>query len=192
MELLTNQTMLLLAIITLVRFANQRNLLPIDVIRRTTTTVRFALAAVALAMLPHCGECIAFAQQITPGFTAPNPSITSLITNANPSQSGKLLREGTLIPPTVGTIVPVGRRWGFTIMPNQVLSQQNAQGKTSSTSISKTNNLVGRQIGESQLARISITNVANAYSSFKSNREPKVEEAYPPNQPRDNPDARFS
>ncbi|MCP4885760.1 MAG: hypothetical protein GY904_04000 [Planctomycetaceae bacterium] len=161
MELLTKQTMLLLAIIALVRYANKRNVLPIDGIRRTTTTVRFALAAVALGMLPHCGECIAFAQQNTPGFTASNRSITSPRPNAKPSQSGKLLREGTLVPPTVGTIVPVGRRWGFTITPNQVWSEQNAQGKTSSASNSETSNLAGKQIGESQRARISIANVAN-------------------------------
>lgn len=164
MAILTKETMLLLAIIALVRFANQRNRLPIDVIRRTTTTVRFALAAIALGMLPHCSECIAFAQQITPGFTAPSPSTTSPGPNANPSQFGKLLREGTLIPPTVGTIVSVGRRWGFTITPNQVRSQQNAQGKTSSGSNIETSKLFGRQIGESQRARISITNVATAGS----------------------------
>lgn len=152
--------MLLLATIVLFRFANQRNLSWIDVIQCSTTTFRFALAVVASTMLSPCGECIAFEQQFTPSFTGPTPSITSLGPNANPSESGKLLREGTLIPPTAGTIVPVGRRWGFTITPNQVRSQQNALSKPSSASNNEASDLAGRQIGESQLTRISIANVA--------------------------------
>ncbi len=155
--------MLLLAIIALVRFANQKNILPIHVIRHSFTTACISLAAIVMATLPCTSGSTAIAQQVAPSFTAPNRSTASTapryMPNGNQTKSGKLLREGTLIPPTVGTIVPIGRRWGFEITPRNMLPQQNRHRETRASSTSGTNNIVGTQNGSTQHTRIGITNV---------------------------------
>ena len=75
----------------------------------------------------------------------------------------ELLREGTMIPPTVGSIVPVGRRWGFapanpeSLSPKYLESGTEPQRQLSSGMISKprptrlgtaTVGTNGRQVGQ--------------------------------------------
>jgi hypothetical protein len=71
--------------------------------------------------------------------TKEQPATSSLA--ATPRE--ELLREGTLIPPTVGKIVPVGRRWGFVpddpaeLAPGHLRSAIGAYRRSSSSLISK-------------------------------------------------------
>lgn len=56
----------------------------------------------------------------------------SVMSSFQPKKNEELLREGTLIPPTIGKIVPVGRRWGFEPANPELLSQTHLESGVSS------------------------------------------------------------
>ncbi len=124
--------MLLLVMIALIRIA------PTDSIIRFLLSERFG-ASVALAAVVFLSTGLASqAQDLGTGIQQNETSSADKLPTKH-----ELLREGTLIPPTEGRIIPVGRRWGFAptsphaLSPMQMHSDQDQQHSLTGRVVSK-------------------------------------------------------
>lgn len=113
--------MIVLAVILLIRIA------PTEAIARILSRRRLSCALViTLTMVTATGmEVVAqnFGSDFADSGAAESSEVPPTPT-FKAKKNEELLREGTLIPPTVGRIVPVGRRWGFAPTNPELLSRR--------------------------------------------------------------------